>query len=343
MEVVVTGASGNVGTALRRVLGARSGTRVVGIARRVPASGHWVRCDLGDPTAEDLLTRTFTGVDAVVHLAWAIQPGTDEPAMRRTNIDGSARVLRAAERAGVPHVVVASSVAAYSPGRRWERVGEDWPCGGVTGSAYSEQKAELERMLQDHSNVARVRPCAVVQPDAAGEVERWTMSPLLPASLAGRWWLPVPLWSGLRLQLVHAQDVARAIALILRERAVGAFNVASEPVLDADELARAFGGFRVPVPLPLAHAVAWPTWRVGLQPLHPGWLRLADRAALVDTGRLRALGWAPRHDARAALEEFVEALAAGRGTWGPLAPGGARRWRRLGWGRPARQDQGGDR
>ncbi|MGW4113611.1 NAD-dependent epimerase/dehydratase family protein [Actinosynnema sp. NPDC004786] len=336
MRVVVTGASGSVGTALRRVL-ADAGDTVVGIARRIPAaSPDWVSCDLGAPAAEVVLARAFEGADAVVHLAWAIQPTPGEPDMRRTNITGSTHVLRAAGRAGVPHVVVASSVAAYTPTSG--PVDEGWPCGGVPGSAYSRQKAELERLLIGRDGVAVVRPCAVVQPDAGAEVDRWVLGPFLPGRLLGRPWLPVPLWPGLTAQVVHAEDVARAIRVILAHRATGPFNVAADPPLGARELASVFGGFLVPVPFAVLLALAWPTWRVGVQPAHPGWLRLAARAPLVDCTRVRALGWEPRHPPAAALSEFVAAVAEGRGTWGPLAPRGAVRWPRL--GRPAHQSQG---
>ncbi|MFT7838601.1 NAD-dependent epimerase/dehydratase family protein [Saccharothrix sp. BKS2] len=302
---------------------------------------RWVSCDIGAPAAEALLTRAFEGADAVVHLAWAVQPTPRDPDMRRTNLTGSAHVLRAAERAGVPHVVVASSVAAYTPASG--PVDEGWPCGGVPGSAYSAQKAELERLLDGRPGIARIRPCAVVQPDAGAEIDRWLLSPLVPPALLGRPWLPVPLWPGLRIQFVHAEDVALAIRLILRERATGAFNVAADPVLRATDLAAVVGGFLVPVPFRALPGPAWLTWRFGLQPVHPGWLRLADRASLVDTGRLRGLGWVPRHDPRRALEAVVAAIAdgRGRGTWGPLAPHEGPRWSRLGRGRPVHQSQGG--
>ncbi|GAA3458406.1 NAD-dependent epimerase/dehydratase family protein [Saccharothrix longispora] len=341
MRVVVTGASGSVGTALRRELRDDDHPHpdrthdVLGVARRVPDDSRWVRCDIGAPGAEEILTRAFDGADAVVHLAWAIQPRTDEPDMRRTNIGGTEHVLRAADRAGVPHLVVASSVAAYSPADH--PVDEDWPRDGVAGSGYSLHKAELERMVAGRSSTTVVRPAAVVQDDAAGEIERWTLSPLVPAALLGRSWLPVPLWRGLRLQVVHARDVAGAVALLLRGRTTGAFNVAADPALRARDLAEIFGGFLVPVPFAAAHAVAGPAWRFGAQPLHPGWLRLADQVSLVDTTRLRALGWAPRYAPREVLDSLVRAMIDGRGTWGPLAPRDGAWWRRLGWGRPSRQ------
>jgi len=83
-------------------------------------------------------------------------------------------------------------------------------------------------------------------------------------------------------------------------------------VLGVGDLAALFGGFRVPVPRRLVTGAALPTWRLGLQPMHPGWLTLADQAPLVDTSRARAhLGWQPRHDAQEALAE----LSAGMRAW----------------------------
>jgi len=362
MKVVVTGASGNIGTAFLRAAARRKDWQVVGLARRVPAGQpydavEWVACDLDgqgtDPTTDpvEALTSAFTGADAVVHLAWAIQPGTGDPPKERTNTEGSARVLAAVAETGVPHLVCASSVAAYAPGPRWTRVDEDWPRTGVPGSAYSRGKARLERLLrsfrEQHPDVgvAVFRPCAVTQHDSGAQLERWTVSPVLPPGVIGSRWLPVPLWNGLRAQVVHSDDVAEAIWLILERRATGAFNLASEPVLDARELAEVIGGFRVPVPRRLVSAVALPTWRLGLQPMHPGWLELADQAPLVDTTRARAqLGWVPRHDAKEALAEVIAGLREGAGVGdGPLAPRVAQRWSaRLSGvtlGRPSRQTQ----
>ncbi|MBB4908592.1 NAD-dependent epimerase/dehydratase family protein [Actinophytocola algeriensis] len=350
MKVVITGASGNVGTALLRAL-APAGWELVGVARRRPdtarepySSARWAGVDIGAGTAEDELCAVFTGADAVVHLAWAIHPRTDEPPLPRTNAVGSANVLAAAAAAGVPHLVCASSVAAYTPAGRWRRVGEDFPCAGVPGSAYSMGKAALEAQLDafgrrhPETRMARIRPCAVVQRAAAAQLAGWLLSPWLPRALLGVRALPVPLWTGLRLQVVHADDVALAIRLILAERAAGAFNLAAESVLPAREVARVVGGVRVPVPLRLLTGPAWVAWRLGLQPLHPAWLRLADQASLVDTTRARAeLGWVPRRGAVDALAELVTAMHDDHQHAGapPLRPPP----RRLHLGRPSHQDQ----
>lgn len=347
VKIVVTGASGNIGTALLRRL---VGIPVTAIARRPPEADvepyrnvDWVSCDLADASPA-LLTGTFAGADAVVHLAWAINPTTDEPPMTTMNRVGLANVLRAVADAGVPHLVCASSVAAYSPADRWRTVDERWPVEGVPGSGYSQGKAELERhldrfeALHPELTVARIRPCAVVQSDAGGEFDRWLLSPLFPVHALGQPWLPLPFWDRLRAQLVHSADVADAIGLILEQRAAGAFNLAGNGILDARHLAGRIGGPRLPVPYGLVSAGAWATWRLGLQPVHPSWLRLADLAPLVDTHRARtALGWEPHYDALAAVADLVAGMRSGAGTASPaLAP---RRRQRVTLGRPTHQRQ----
>jgi UDP-glucose 4-epimerase len=349
VKVVVTGASGNVGTAFLRAV-AGEGWDLTGVARRRPdpslapySSARWVECDIGTPNAGRVLSEACVGADAVVHLAWAIHPRTGDPPMNRTNMTGTSAVLRATAEAGVRHLVCASSVAAYTPADRRRRVREDWPRDGVPGSAYSIGKAALETQLDAFNRqhpevrVARIRPCGIVQRDAAAEFSDWLLSPWLPRRLLGRGWLPVPLWPSLRLQAVHTDDVAAALHLILARQAIGAFNLAGEPVLDSRDLATAAGGFRVPVPLPLLTGPAWLGWRLGLHPLHPAWLRLADRASHVDTDRAREeLGWEPRHDAGSTVSELITAIHDGHhGDSAPLAPPRAR----VRFGHPSHQSQ----
>ncbi|MFL6127027.1 NAD-dependent epimerase/dehydratase family protein [Actinophytocola sp.] len=347
MKVVIAGASGNVGTALLRAL-AGTGWELVGLARRPPGTGtapysaaRWVTCDLSSAGAPTVLREVCAGAAAVVHLAWAVYPLTTEPPMARTNAGGTERLLAAVAAAAVPHLVCASSVAAYRPaGER--PVTEDWPLDGVPGSAYSAGKATLESDLDTferrhpHVRLTRIRPCGIVQRDAATELASWLLSPLLPRRVLGRRWLPVPLWPGLRLQVVHADDVAQAIRLILTERATGAFNLAADPVLRAPAVARIVGGALLPTPLTALSGAAWLGWRLGVQPLHPGWLRLADQASIVDSGRARReLGWSPAYGAAEAVAEFVTAARERhRGASPPLCPPEPLRF-----GRPTRQSQ----
>jgi UDP-glucose 4-epimerase len=358
VRIVVIGASGNVGTALLRCLAADGGWQVTGVARRPPdpadapyGTATWLSCDIGAPDAPGTLATALAGADAVVDLAWSINPASAEPPMEHTNLTGSGHVLRAVAEAGIPHVVCASSCAAYGRAPRWSQVGEDWPRDGIPGSAYSFGKARFERLLDtfetEHPGVtvARIRPCAIVQRVAAGEFTRWLLGPFVPGSVLGRPWLMLPFWPGLRAQLVHSDDVAEAIRLILLRHAGGPFNLAADDVLDTSALAAGVGGRAVPVPKPAVLGLAWCAWRAGLLPIHPGWLRLADQAALVDTGRARGeLGWHPSHTAASALAELVAGLRADAGTRSaPLRPYDLRRpverMRSIRWGVPSHQTQ----
>ncbi|GAB3239166.1 hypothetical protein GCM10027447_38850 [Glycomyces halotolerans] len=324
MNVVVVGAGGNIGTALLRAVSGR-GWDVTGVSRRPPGRRgpyrgvRWIACDIGLPGARSTLTEVFAGADAVVHLAWAVDPLSGDAPMARTNLDGTANVLSAAADAEVPHLVAASSAAVYSPGDRWARVDERAPRRGVPRIAYSLHKAALEDRLdrfareRPQARVARIRPCGAVQADSADQMAGWLLPRWTPRRLIGSGALPVPLWPGARLQLVHAADVAEALVAIVEGRSAGAFNLAAEPVLGSRDLAAAFGGFCVPAPLTALRAAAWPTWRLGVQPLHPGWLELAERARLVDASLAgQELGWSPRHDAVAAAVEVADAMRRSR-------------------------------
>lgn len=330
MKVVITGATGNIGTALLRAL-SPDDMELVGIARREPPPVHpydrvrWIRCDIGSPDALHSLRTEFAGATAVVHLAWAIHPRSTDPPRQRTNRTGSANVLAAAADTEVPQLICLSSAAAYTPAARWDTVSEQWPLHGVPGSAYSRDKAVLESQLDRFQHVhpatriVRLRPGGVLQPDAAAELANWALPPWFPRSLIGSPILPFPVWKGLRLQVVHADDVAEAVRAALTQRAAGAFNLAADPVLTADHLVHIFGGFRLPLPRRVLTAAALASWRIGAQPLHPGWLTLADRVALLDTAKARTeLGWTPQHDSETTARALGAALRTHR--TGPSAP-----------------------
>ena len=192
---------------------------VVGVCRRLPhrqfAKVEWRSADVVTSPLDEL----FEGADAVVHLAWAIQPARDRETVRAINVDGSRRVFAAVAAAGVPALVYASSVGAYAPGPKDRRVDESWPTTGIPSSFYSTHKAEVERLLDrfevDHPEVrcVRLRPGLVFKREAASEVRRLFAGPLLPGTLVRPSLIPVvPAVKRLVVQAVHGDDLARHIA-----------------------------------------------------------------------------------------------------------------------------------
>jgi UDP-glucose 4-epimerase len=331
MRVVVTGATGNVGTSVLRALASDEGvTEIVGVARRQPQwtnpRTRWVQADVSSSPLEPV----FAGTDAVIHLAWLIQPSHDEQTLAATNVRGSQRVFEAAAAADVETLVYASSIGAYSPGSKTRRVGEDWPTEGIRTSFYSRHKVTVERSLDElelahpQMRVVRLRPGLIFKRDAGAEVRRYFAGPLLPSRLVRPDLLPViPDIPGLALQAVHSHDVAEAYRLaLMTPTARGAYNVAAEPVLDVPALCRLLGARAVRVPAAVVRALAVATWRLHLQPTPPGWLDMGLQGPLMDTTRIREeLGWTPRHDAGEALLELLEGIRSGAGTdTPPLAP-----------------------
>jgi UDP-glucose 4-epimerase len=328
VRIVVVGASGNVGTSVLAALADEPRVdSVLGVARRRPdrPGVEWAEADVGT----DELTPLFRGADGVVHLAWAIQPSRDAASLRRTNVAGSARVFDAVAEAGVPSLVYASSVGAYSAGPKDRLVDERWPCGGIGSSFYSRHKAEVESLLdrfeREHPaiRVVRLRPALIFKREAAAGIRRLFAGPLLPTRLLRRRFLRlVPSHPRLRVQGVHSLDVGEAYRLALMTDARGAFNIAAEPILDGPALARALGARTVRVPPRLLRALAAATWRLHLQPTPPGWVDLATSVPLLDTSRAREeLGWTPTRDAVDALLEVIVGFRENAGAdTPPLAP-----------------------
>ena len=326
MRVVVVGATGNVGTSLVEALARDDAVEsILGLARRATGARYpKTEFAQADVVTDDLVP-FFRGADCVVHLAWVIQPSRDQETLRRINVDGSSRVLAAVAEAGVPALVVASSIGVYSPGPK-ERVDETWPREGIPSSWYSRHKAELERRLDsfeaEHPDVrvARLRPALIMKREAAESIRRLFFGPFLPSPLVRPRLLKlVPHIPGLVVQLLHADDVAEAYRLAVVRDARGAYNVAAEPEVDGKRVARELGGRAVTMPAGVARALAGATWRLRLHPTSPDWLDLGLGVPLLDTTRIRGeLGWEPRRDAFSVVRELLEGLAARSG--GPTEP-----------------------
>ena len=255
MKVVITGATGNVGTSLLAALRAETAVdEIVGIARR-PAGideprVRFVTADV----AHDDLDPIFRGADVVVHLAWLIQPSRDDRQLHAVNVDGSRRVFEAAARAGVKALVHASSVGTYAPGPKDRAVDESWPHTGIPTLFYSRHKAECERLLdimeREHPamRIVRLRPGLIFKREAATGIRRLFAGPFLPGALLRKELIPVvPDVPRLRFQAVHSLDVGEAYRLAVVGDARGAFNVAAEPVIDPEVLGELLGARRVPV------------------------------------------------------------------------------------------------
>ena len=320
MRVVVVGATGNVGTSVLEALEPESQIQeIVAVARRAPGRAFARTTFTPADVATSDLVPILRGADAVIHLAWLIQPGRTEAITHRVNVLGSERVFRAAVEARVPAIIYASSVGAYSPGPKDRLVDESWPTDGIPGSFYSRHKVAVERQLdrlereQPEVRIVRMRPGLIFKADAATEIRRLFVGPLLPRTLLRPELIPViPDVDRLRFQAVHSRDVGDAYRHALISDARGAFNLAADPPIGPPELADIFQARRVKLPRAALRGAAAATFALRLQPSEPGWVDMALAVPLLDSGRARnELGWQPTHTGTEALTELIDAMRRG--------------------------------
>lgn len=328
MRIVVTGASGNLGTAVLRELARQlPAATVVAVARRspaargddlaAPADTQWVERDV---RADDL-SAVLDSADAVVHLAWAFHPARRPEETWRTNAEGTRRVVDTSARVGVGQLVVASSVAAYSPRDDLDPVDEQWPTDGASAALYAREKAYVERVLDGleaaspSMTVTRLRPTFVFQQHAAEEQRRIFAGNVVPTRAAIRAAsVLLPLPTGIALQAVHADDVATAAVAAVRQREGGAFNLAGNGVLRGKELQQAFGGRPFDVSAPLVRLAVAAGFALRALPSDPRLLDALLRVPMLSTHRAQTLlGWQPRHSGVDALRALRQGLLEARG------------------------------
>ncbi len=328
LRVVVTGATGNVGTSVVRALRKDPGiASVLGLARRVPTAlklpgTTWAAVDLSQESAPDQLREHFRDADAVIHLAWRFQPTHDPVVTWQSNVLGSLAVFEAVATAGAAALVHASSVGAYSPGPKKDPgVDESWPTHGWPDAAYCREKAYLERVLDTYERqhpqirVVRMRPGFLFKEGAASEQRRIFGGRRLPGPLIRPDLLPfVPDLEGLRFQVMHTDDAAQAYRLALLNDVRGAFNLAAGPPVDAEVLADLLEARVVRVPRRTVRAALSAAWNLHAVPASPHLFDAVLRLPVMDASRAREeLGWQPQWSSTEALQEFLRGARQGSG------------------------------
>jgi UDP-glucose 4-epimerase len=324
LAVAVTGPTGEIGKPLMSELERRPEVgEVLGMARRPfdPAEEGWGKVSYrrGDILDRGALAALFDGADVAVHLAFAIFGSREET--RKVNLQGTRNVFEVAIKSGVKRLVYASSVAAYGfHPENPQPLTEDVPPRGSESFYYSAQKAELEDLLDELLLGSGVdayvfRPCIVAGPRATMLIEQTVDAvragdpvPLLRRGIEKlplvRPVLPDP---GMPIQLVHHDDVARAMAAaICGDGPPGVYNLAGEGEVGIGDIARALGWRSVPVPGPAVTAAGAAARRLTFASSKLEWATALDTQVLMDTAKARRdLGWEPRHGAWETLRETV--------------------------------------
>lgn len=250
-KVLVAGAAGGFGALLCRKLPERF--EVIGldqVDRAVPDPKSKLYVSAFDKrTAEDVFKRERP--DALVHVAFREDPRMSSQERYRTNVIGTMRLLEHAAHYHVSRVVVLSTGAVYgahplnptfideeSPLRALERYPE------IRDRVEADQYVQSWLYRRPETTTVLLRPAHIVGGHVSSPFSEYVNGS------------PVPVLLGFdpMIDIVHEDDVVRAIELALASHQSGVYNVPGPGPVPLSEILRALE--RTPLPIP--HVLAYP-------------------------------------------------------------------------------------
>ena len=308
-RIAVTGASGYIaGLLIERLVGLQSVERVLATDIRPSRVGQlpkveFLRQDVGDPFPDLFVGREL---DAVVHLAYILNPGHKRLKARRVNVQGTVNLLEACARGGVGHILYLSSTSVYGayPDNP-ELLSEDAPVRPLKGFQYSEDKAEAEGLLAQFAalhqgvTVTVLRACPVLGPHADNFISRAFLRSIL---VAVNGYDPP-------MQFLHEDDLVENLLWCITERPAGTYNLAGDGTVRWSEMAGMLGRRLLSMPAPVLYALAALGWRLRLQSESPACgINFIRYRWTADTEKAkRELGAGFRYTSRQAWEAFARA------------------------------------
>ena len=223
MKALVTGATGFVGAAVARALGA-AGWQVRVLVRGGSDRGNLqqlaVEVAEGDLADVVSLERALEGCAGLFHAAADYRLGARDPKpLYRTNVDGTRNILNAARAAGVARIVYTSSVATMGIPRDGTPGDENTPVtlSNMIGH-YKRSKYLAEQVVRDAAvmgmSVVIVNPSTPVGP---GDIKPTPTGQLVLDAASGR----MPAYVDTGLNIVHVDDVAAGHLLAFERGRVG--------------------------------------------------------------------------------------------------------------------------
>lgn len=309
MKVAITGAAGYIGRkVVERLDASNACEKILGISRR-EFTHHFKkleyhRMDVRDPELKELFRKH--AIDAVIHLAFVVNPIHNEQEMHNIDIEGTKNVLDAAVYAGVKRVIITSSTMAYGA---WPDnpplLKEESPLRGHRTYYYNRDKVSIEKMCEEfrkkHPDISLVilRPCLVLGPTVNhfyAHLLNWPVLPLVDGKNPP-------------LQFIHEDDVARAYELVLLNNAEGTYNIVGRETLTWKEIIERAGRRAVRMPGWVLRPLLSMLWKLHLTEFPPEipdfitypWVASGEKAE-------SEVGFSPQYTTREVLDDFLASL-----------------------------------
>lgn len=231
-RILITGAAGYIGHQLGNRLAAHYSVIGTDICTRDHLDFAINILDIRDDKLAQLLIDEQ--ITHVVHLASILQASKDRARDFDIDVNGTRNVLECCVKAGVQHLTITSSGAAYgyhADNPAW--IDEHHALRGNTEFAYSDHKRKIEELLkefrQKHPELQQLifRPGTVLGADTRNQITGLFMAPRILA-LKGSDSPFVFIWD---------QDVINAMEMGIKEDKTGIYNMAGDGALTMTQIA----------------------------------------------------------------------------------------------------------
>lgn len=296
--ILITGICGRLGRELARLL--HRERRVIGVDRR-PFPGRpkdivHHQIDIRRNKTKDVFRAEPPA--AVVHLGVMHDPRASQADHHTWNVAGFSRLLEYIAQYEVPKLIVLSSANVYGPRPdNAQFLGEDAPL--LAGAAFSNMRdlIEVDMLAQSffwrrpETETVILRPVHIL-----GAVHN------APSNYLRQAVVPTILGYDPMAQVIHQDDVIRAMVLALRTGARGVFNVAGPPPATVSGIIERAGRVRLPVPHFAFRAALERLWTVRATRFPAPELDFIRFVCMVDDARARReLGYSHAHDLDATI------------------------------------------
>jgi len=301
--VAITGIAGNLGKALARLL--HTETQIVGIDRRPfierPKDLQHYQVDIRKRKLGEVFRRHR--IEALIHLGVVHDPRTPFTEAHSFNILGSHKVFELCVQYGVKKVVVLSSANVYGPlPDNSNFLPEETPL--MAADRYSDVRDLIEldmhaqSFLWKHPDIETVvlRPVHIVGPTVRNAPSNYLRLER-PVTVLG--FDPM-------IQLVHMDDVCRAMVLALKPGVRGVYNVTGPGEVPLSTILKELGRRPLPVPHFLVRGLLRHAFEARLTSFPPEEVDHLQYLCAVDGSRAaRDLGYAPLHSLRETIRSVL--------------------------------------